>query len=421
MTKKILAYMDFMCPTGFGTVAHNVMDRLTPWFRKNDIQVDVASLNFYDKHSEQYNDQVVAINPRIFARSMDDTYYRDGILKMLQMGEYDLLWAMNDVPVLGPMSPVLRHLRQQKQFQKQKEFKMLMYTPIDSVPFARYFKDLDIWDEVYTYTDYGKKQAENAFYKVNRRKMKFGIIPHGMNRYEFQPLNDKQSLRDKYDLPKDMFIFGNINKNQPRKDIGTSILAFAEFKKWFEAQPKTEKMPSKVGLYLHCYHSDKSGIKIHVACERVGLEIGKDVFLPIEDKYNSNSYSTQEMNEVYNCLDAFLSTTTAEGWGLTITEAMSVGLPIICGNHTSLTEITDNGELVYIVNDVIPHFQIDDAENVRLKLNPTAVTNQMINVFNDKLSKSKNYWKSYEHKFAEYDWDKIADQWKIAIKRLLKL
>lgn len=413
--------MDFMCPTGFGSVAHNVMDRLTPWFRKNNIHVDIASLNFYDKQSEEYNDQITAINPKVFARSMDDTYYRDAILKMLQIDDYDLLFAMNDVPVLGPMSPVLRHLRQQKQFQKKKEFKMLMYTPIDSVPFARYFKDLDIWDEVYTYTEYGKREAEKAFQKVNKRKMKFGIVPHGMSRYEFQPLNDKKSLRKKYDLPEDMFIFGNVNKNQPRKDIGTSLLAFAEFKKWFDMQPKMEGWPSKVGLYLHCYHSDKSGIKIHVACERIGLELHKDVFLPLEEKYVTNAYKTEEMNEVYNCFDAFVSTTTAEGWGLTITEAMSVGLPIICGNHTSLTEITDNGKLVYIVNDMIPHFQIEDAENVRMKLHPMAVMQQMENVFMDKMTKKINYLKSYEHKFAEYDWDKIADQWKLAISKLIGL
>jgi glycosyltransferase involved in cell wall biosynthesis len=198
------------------------------------------------------------------------------------------------------------------------------------------------------------------------------------------------------------------------------LLAFAEFKKWFEAQPPNPNLPSKVGLYLHCYHSDKTGIKLHVACERLDLIMGKDVFLPIEDKYNNNSYSTQEINEVYNCLDAFVSTTTAEGWGLTITEAMSVGLPIICGNHTSLTEMTDNGELVYIVNDLIPHFQIEDAENVRMVLNPKAVTEQMINVFNDAPLKKWSV-KNYQHKFEEYNWDKIADQWKISLKRLLKI
>jgi glycosyltransferase involved in cell wall biosynthesis len=36
----------------------------------------------------------------------------------------------------------------------------------------------------------------------------------------------------------------------------------------------------------------------------------------------------------------------AEGWGLTITEAMAVKLPIICPIHTSISEITNDGKLV---------------------------------------------------------------------------
>jgi hypothetical protein len=53
-------------------------------------------------------------------------------------------------------------------------------------------------------------------------------------------------------------------------------------------------------------------------------------------------------------------------------------------------------------------------------LNPKAVTEQMINVYQDAPLKKVSI-KNYQHKFAEYNWDKIADQWKVSIKRLLKL
>jgi intein/homing endonuclease len=301
--------MDFMCPTGFGTVAHNVLDRLTPWFRRVGIKVDVAALNYWDKTTEEYNDCITVVNPKLFARNMDDSYFRDGVLKMLQIEDYDLMWAMNDVPVLGAMSPILKQLRAQKKFQNRQDFKMLLYTPIDSVPFQRYFKDLDTWDEVVTYTKYGKKEAENAFEKVNKRKIKFGVIAHGVDKVNFRKLETpKSELRKKYDLPQDAFIFGHINKNQPRKDIGTTLIAYSFFKK---AYPELNS-----ALYLHCYHSDKTGIKIHIACERLGLIVGKDVLLPMEEKYNNNKYTSKEINEVYNCFDAFVTTTMAEGWGL---------------------------------------------------------------------------------------------------------
>jgi hypothetical protein len=35
--KRVLAYMDFDCPTGFGNVSKNLFERLTPFFEKNDI------------------------------------------------------------------------------------------------------------------------------------------------------------------------------------------------------------------------------------------------------------------------------------------------------------------------------------------------------------------------------------------------
>lgn len=404
-----------MCPTGFGTVAHNVLDRLTPWFRRVGVKVDVAALNYHDKTTEEYNDCITVINPRLFARNMDDNYYRDGVLKMLQIEDYDLLWAMNDVPVCGAMSPILGQLRTQKKFHNKPDFKMLLYTPIDSVPFQRYFKDLDIWDELVTYTKYGKKEAEYAFEKVNKRKVKFGVIAHGVDKVNFKKLNKKQELRDKFSLPQDAFIFGHVNKNQPRKDVGTTLIAFKKLKDMFASKGYQQPL----ALYLHLYHSDKSGIKIHIACERLGLVVGKDVLLPLEEKYVNNQYQPKEINEVYNCFDAFVTTTMAEGWGLTITEAMSVKLPIICPLHTSINEITDNGKIVYAIDDLWEHFQIEDAENVRFKSNPNQVAEKMLQVYED--VNSGIFRPNYDEKMNEYEWDKIADQWKIIIKRMLSI
>jgi glycosyltransferase involved in cell wall biosynthesis len=405
--------MDFMCPTGFASVTHNVMDRLTPFLKKHDIQVDIASLNFGDRKTEKYNDQILAVNPKMFAKNMDDYYYRDGVLKMLQIGDYDLFWAMNDINLIGSMSPILKKLKQDK------KFKTLLYTPIDSVPHSQYFKGIDIWDEAYTYTKYGQKEIQLALKKEKQKNLTFGIIPHGIEGNLVRKDYDyRMAVRDKYKIPKDVFLFGNVNKNQPRKDIGGTLIAFAKFK---ETLPNSEK----VALYLHCYHSDKSGIKIYNACNRLNLVIGVDVFLPIEERYVHALYTKEDMNDIYQMLDVFVSTSTAEGWGLTITEAMANGLPIVCGNHTSLTEITDNGKLVYAVNDFIPHLQIGDDENIRMLLHPNQVVEQMKKAYNDlniKWVNSTNlYLDKYAHKFKEYQWDSIAKQWENVIRKMLKI
>ena len=412
---RILCYMDFMCPTGFGTVAHNVLDRLTPYFKANNIEVDVCALNYADNPHQQYNEQIMVLNPKLFARNQEDYYWRDGVLKVLQFGEYDLFWAMNDIPVIAPMGRHLQYLNQDKVFKKQKPFKTLLYTPIDSQPYQRYFKDLECFDTLATYTEYGKKEIIDTYKNVSPNKnISVEVINHGIDKINFKPLNKKKELRAKYNLPQDAFIWGNINKNQPRKDIGGTLIAFKYFKNWLKENHPNEKAV----LYLHCYHSDKTGINLFVAIERCGLMLGEDVILPMDEKYINNKYTTQEMNELYNCFDAFVNTTMAEGWGLSVTEAMGVGLPIVVGLHTSLNEITDFGKLVYGVDNFIEHIQISDAENLRCKLHPSQVFERMMNVFEDR-SKKINYINRYAPKLQEYDWDKIATQFKKQIKKLI--
>ena len=124
------------------------------------------------------------------------------------------------------------------------------------------------------------------------------------------------------------------------------------------------------------------------------------------------------MNELYNSLDCFVTSTTAEGWGLTVTEAMSCGLPIICGLHTSLNEITNNGELVYGCKNLVPFIQNEDGENIRLKLHPDEVCEKMIQVYLDVVEKNQRRY-DYSQKLKEYSWDAIANQWKTAFEELL--
>ena len=130
-------------------------------------------------------------------------------------------------------------------------------------------------------------------------------------------------------------------------------------------------------------------------------------------------YTKYELNELYNTLDCFATTTTAEGWGLTVTEAMYVGLPIICGNNTSLTEITNDGELVYIVNELYYHIQLKDGENIRTVLDPKAVYQQMLNVYND--TKSNTLRNNYTEKLKEFSWDSIAKQWQDKFSKYLNI
>jgi len=412
MSKYILAYMDFMSITGFSSVSHNVLDRMTPFLKANDIKVDMFALNFGLKEDFDYNEQIKVLNPSKFEGTTKDPFARMGLLRVLAVGAYDLLWMMNDISVIAPMMVHVDKLRVKKEKEGRTPFKVLFYTPIDSYPLPSHFPTLKNIEQIVTYTKYGKKAMDECFEKMDVKPVsKIDVIPHGMDTKVFKPLDNKMELREKYKLPTDAILFGNINKNQPRKDIGTTLIAFAQVKK---QNPK-----EKYALYLHCYHSDHAGINLYRACERLDLKVGKDVFFPTDARYLNAEYTPIEINEIYNCFDVFVNTTMSEGWGLTLTEAMCVGLPIVCPLHTSLSEITDNGRLTYSKITLYEHFQMGDAEYVRFKSDPKDVMQMMLvaswNIKNNK----EDLFKKYQRKFVEYNWDNIAKQFEQHIKNLL--
>ena len=412
MSKYILAYMDFMSPTGFSRVAHSVLDRLTPYFKENDIKVDLYALNFGVKEDFDYNEQIKVLNPKKFEGESKDPYARNGLLRILSLGAYEVLWMMNDIPVISPLMTHIDKIRVNKKAEGRTEFKVLFYTPIDSYPKASQFTTLQSIEQIVTYTEYGKNAMDECLKKVNvKTKNPIAIIPHGMDTEVFKPLKNKKELREKYKLPTDVFLFGNINKNQPRKDLGTTLIAFSKLKK--------QNAKEKYALYLHCYHSDPTGINLYRACEALNLEVGKDVFFPTDSKYLNAEYTQEDMNEIYNCLDVFVNTTMSEGWGLCLTEAMCVGLPVVCPLHTSFKEITDNGKLTYSHIKLSEHIQIGDGEFIRFKSDPYEVMQMMLLALWEIKNTKTNLFKKYQRKFAEYNWDNIATQFKQHLQKLL--
>lgn len=405
--KRLLAYMDFLAPSGFGNVAVNVVSRLTDWLEQNDYQLDVCATNFGDRDELQFNARVRLVNAKKYARNPNDRFYRDGFLKMLQMKPYDLVWIMNDLPLITPMGPLFDAIQKKRAEVGIKKFKLILYTPIDSPPAPSWFAwSNKVYDELVTYTSYGYEQIRPHF------NGQLSVIPHGFDTKHFYPdrVNQKD-YRVKYELPTDKFIFGTANKNHARKDIGTTILAYKRFK---ELRPDANTC-----LYLHTHHLDPTGIKIHDLCERIGLKYQKDYYLPVEPKYSNAEYTLEDMNEMYNCLDAFVSTSMAEGWGLTITEAMCVGLPVICGLHTSIKEITENGDYVYGIDKFVEHIQIFDGEGIRYKLDPIDVANEMACLY-DYHSQNPEELINYSDVAKKYNWDDIAGDWIKIFKKHLK-
>lgn len=415
MTKRILAYMDYTSPSGFGSVSKNIIERLHDFLEKEDILLDICATNYGNGPNKVYlTNRILIFNTKFYATNLKDFWFRDGMLKILNSYEYDLLWIMNDLPVIQPLLAHFDRIKEIKKHNYHPKFKVLLYTPIDSPPCASWFQDFEKFDKVVTYTKHGQDEIK----KITNRTVK--IIPHGLDGNNFYKIRDKKGIRKKYGIPENVFVFGTVNKNQPRKDIGTTLIAFAKFKKNLNNNSKFIRQTKKDAvLYLHTYHSDPSGIDIHLTAQRLGLKYREDYFLPISPKYEDAEFTVEDMNEVYNCFDVFVTTSTAEGWGLTVTEAMCLGLPIIYGNHTSFKEILKGKS--YCCTQITEHIQIYDGGAVRYKLNPEEVAEKMRSSYY--LATTGKYGnlevENYDSELIYYNWDEIVNSWKKVFKEML--
>jgi len=413
-TKCMLCYMDFASHTGFASVAHNLMDRLLPFFEEKNVIVNICATNYQGQpfwYNGKNGGKAYVRAAKDYAKNDKDLWYRDGMLKLLNEKNWDMFWAINDIPVFSPMMQILHTIRSQYKHQnKQTRFKSILYAPVDSPCNPQFMNDLEFWDSFVTYTEYGKKQIEPHVYNsLTNLYKQIDVIPHGANKDDFHKIQnfDKSAAREKWKLPTDKFIFGNINKNNSRKNIGGTLFAFKKFLDWYF----TSSYHKHPHLYLHMSPTDETGINIYRAAENLG--ISQYITYPTKEEYiKGGAYTLEEMNEIYNCLDCYVTTTAAEGWGLTVTEAMAVGLPIVAPMHTSIQEITENGSACYPITCLYEHFQISDYENIRFMPDANDTFFQMKSAYIDAIHDNFPHRSAYEDILNVYDWNKIAEQWK---------
>jgi hypothetical protein len=170
------------------------------------------------------------------------------------------------------------------------------------------------------------KQTVNINKLVLREKAANKIIkyvPHGLNHEIFKPMdkNDSQLKEFKKTLFKgkeyDFALLFN-SRNIRRKQIPDTILAYKYF---IDSLPVEQA--KKCALVLHTERVSDHGTDLDAVIE----------LLCNDEKYNiiftDAKYDPTSMNLLYNSTDCQILLTSNEGWGLSLTEAILCGNPII--------------------------------------------------------------------------------------------
>jgi glycosyltransferase involved in cell wall biosynthesis len=198
---------------------------------------------------------------------------------------------------------------------------------------------LNIWD------DYPAPMYNRPYYEacdallgiskqtVNINKLVLGdkakdklisYVPHGLNHDIFKPLdqNDSNFKAFKQNIFKgkefDFVMFFN-SRNIRRKQIPDTLVAYKLF---IDSLP--EEKAKKCAFLLHTQIVDENGTDLAAVCE---------FLFDNNPKYNiifsQQPLGPEQMNYLYNMSDVQILLTSNEGWGLSLTEAILTGNPII--------------------------------------------------------------------------------------------
>ena len=245
-------------------------------------------------------------------------------------------------------------------------------------------------------------------------------IPHGYDNKIYYQMSkeDKLKIKKVWGL-QNKFVVGVVARNQSRKMLDRTLKAFAL---WCREKPDAV-------LLLHLDPNDPAqAFNIVTTINRYRLNnrvimTGTSMFRP---------FGYDKMNEVYNLMDVFLLSTSGEGFGIPIIEAMACGVPQVVTDYTTTKELViddiQTGLSVLLCGEIeecpYPHTTeilngtitggwevergIMDIYDCVKKLDILYLQPKILEEFsNNSIEKAKNY-----------TWNKIIPEWFRVLKKL---
>jgi glycosyltransferase involved in cell wall biosynthesis len=137
-----------------------------------------------------------------------------------------------------------------------------------------------------------------------------------------------------------VFVLFFYSRNFRRKSFPDTLLAWKLF---VDMLPEDKK--DKVAFIAHTHPVDENGTDIPAVIEMIWGKESPNVFIT-----GNNKFIPEHMNLLYNLADAGILLSSNEGWGLSLTEAMMCGKPIIAnvtgGMQDQMRFEDENGEWI---------------------------------------------------------------------------
>ena len=176
--------------------------------------------------------------------------------------------------------------------------------------------------------------------KANDKIIKY--VPHGLDDKKFFPIEEVSEQYTKFkdsithNTERDFILFFN-SRNIRRKSIPDALVAWKLF-----IDTLTTEEREKCLFVLHTEPSSVHGTDLQSVIEYIFGEDERTVVI------SNQKLPHEQMNWLYNLADGVILLSSAEGWGLALTEALLTGTPIIAnvtgGMQDQMRFVDDEGE-----------------------------------------------------------------------------
>tara|TARA_Y100000588_G_scaffold133008_1_gene145841 strand:+ start:7571 stop:8797 length:1227 start_codon:yes stop_codon:yes gene_type:complete len=177
------------------------------------------------------------------------------------------------------------------------------------------------------------ESIEREYENIGVPKAKILRIPNGVSLERFTKTQPSASLRKKYDLPQNAFLFLTVGRNHPKKGFKDLIRASSLLN-------ATTSRPFAVAIAGADTHSltnliSQEGLTGKIFC--LG-EIGSSA-----QNVRHTNWPSEDLVDLYKTADAFVFPSHIESFGIALVEAMAAGLPVITTDGPGCVDVVGNG------------------------------------------------------------------------------
>lgn len=322
---RVFWWGDAGAVTGFARVTHAIGDRLV---RQYGHEVSVLAVNH---RGDYWPTDMHLYRPNTIVGT--DTYGQSRVIEMLGKVEPDVVVILND-----PYA-ILRFLFENRYDPNRI---LLGYRPIISYVPVDGTNQPPAWFDLLSRVTNPVAMSRWGKQAIPKSK----LVYHGVDTDLFWPvsperpittssgvtLTTKAECKAAFNYPEDSFLVLRVDSNSGRKD----------FPRTWKALLPVMKRHADILVHFHCAALDaQSGIDMRAMFSR-DEETRTRFFLP--DNFNTyEGWPQEDMNALYNAADLFVSTSRGEGFGLTLAEAASCGVPIVAQNVSAIPEVVGPG------------------------------------------------------------------------------